>query len=197
MGMNIYLGYSPKNIDQHIQTYRLIREVVLNNGHKVMLDRMDRIFAREQNKDPNTRPTDVYYKDVIGAIDESELCIFIANEQTMAIGYQIMYAAGKKKHTLVLGSTKSNIPIEHVFIAGSGSAYLDFKSYTNGKDLEKYIQRFIKKNEKQAKARLSLHLEKPLYDALVLKAKKEGRTKSEMLEILVAERKKELEKSKK
>ncbi len=176
--------------------YRTTLDFIKKKKHTLTRDWLDEALRYIKRGKPQP-PRSKMYGEIMGAIKNSDVCIFDVTVKAMSVGQQIMYALNNKKPTLVVTCVLASDSAEDQFIAGSKSEFLTLKDYKTEEQLKNILEKFLQKNSHPPKSRLSLYLEKTLYDVLTDLSKKYKKTKSETLEILIAKKQERLNARKK
>lgn len=140
--MNVWFGCTSKQLLTYIDTYKLIRNYLVEKDCVIVYDWLEDA-EEEQKKNPNgKRNIKQIYKDVITAIDTADICVIENTIPNFSVAHQISYALHKQKPTLVMWQKKDHALYTDSYLEAIDSKFLTIKQYTMA-DYKNILDEFI------------------------------------------------------
>ncbi|HSW81540.1 MAG TPA: hypothetical protein VLG40_04030 [Candidatus Saccharimonas sp.] len=184
--MLIYLSATARDIEQDIDIYRRIRDVVRNLGHNLAGDWTETALLREQRANKKGQLEGIDWSIVQEAealLQSSELVIAEASDRsTFGVGYEVAQALNGRKPILLLVKRES---AQRSYVTGLKNDLITYKPYDSS-NLERVVENFIKDNTiKNKDLRFNFVIDRQLHNHLRLKSFKTGKTKAEVVRDLL------------
>lgn len=140
--MKVYFACSSASVQDHLDDYNLIREILKQNGLSIVADWIDRSF----NKSNSLITTDVeinIHDEGINAINDADIFVADVSYPSASVGFQVGLALSKKIPVLCLYSEEFGDKEAPQVIKAINSPLLVISGY-NSKNIGKIIKKFIK-----------------------------------------------------
>jgi nucleoside 2-deoxyribosyltransferase len=135
--MNIYFACSITGGRSDEQSYRIIVETLISDGHTIPTAHLSQQDVIEFETDVS--PVEVYTRDT-NWIDECDVLIAEVSTPSHGVGYEIAYALLKGKD--VLGIYKIGNPVSKM-LTGNTHPNIVVKSYQNSNEMVQIIRNFM------------------------------------------------------
>lgn len=178
--MDVYISCSSFELEEHVDTYELIREEILRMKHKIPADWLGRTIKKlkKGNNSLNNNPS--IRNEGIKAIEESSCLIADVSISSSSVGYQIAHALSKKIPVLCLYSEEFGRMRSPQIIDASDMSLLKIMSY-NKKNVGKIIKNFINELPTEKLIKFNFIITPEIDQYLSWGASKLGISKSEFL----------------
>lgn len=183
--MKIHFTASLENMDKRIDLFRFIENVIERKGHTIIRKWAEEAYSDKLNKrNITTNRAIEIEKATRSAINECDLVIIEATDQSFGVGYQAAIATSLQKPTLIIQETGSR-PIG-VIGSTANTIMKTIDSYSNLPDLEKIINSFIDNNNLALKdLRFNMLLDRELLYFLEKESANTGLNKSQVIRNLL------------
>lgn len=176
--MNIYFGCLTRKITNSRVHYEAIRDILVESDHVLTKDWL--MEDATPSKDKNNFQE--WNKNVLESIIKSDIAIFDISDSSTSIGYQITFALGKGKPTLLLSSVDVS-GLSEGFLGGIENKNLEMYHYPNYLNAKDIIEKFLIKHQRKDKERFNLILERKYLDFLDTYSYQHQKTKTEVVRI--------------
>lgn len=182
--MKIHFSASLQHLDEHLESYNLISEVVRSNGHELLKDWL----KDYQHPGKSTQVyTDKEWEDIttqtLEAILKADAVIIEASTTSFSMGYQAALALAHKKPLLILFDSR----YQH-FILDSSNSLKRAEVYHNQDELERAVTSFLRDNDIDSKSlRFNMVLDREVYNFLHWESVNTGRTKAQIVRDVIRE----------
>lgn len=140
--MKVWFGCTSAKLLEYIETYKRIRDTLVDNECVVLYDWLEDAERRQRDNPGGNRDIKAIYRRVLNAINKSDICIIENTVPNFSVAHQINYAISNKKPTLVLWQKKDNEPYTDSYLEAIDSKFLTIKEYQLD-NLENIIKEFI------------------------------------------------------
>lgn len=191
--MIVHLTGSTKNFAQDILYFRQIMRIISEHKSELARDWIEDAYKRIAKEGGQEDPDawGLIVQGNIEAIARADVVIIETTNMRFAQGYQAAVALQQKKPTLLLSRAKK---FEGNLASGLTNDFLKAEVYSNGRDLERIVGRFLEENTLLSKdMRFNFFIDRHIYNYLRWTSLKTGKTKAEILRSLVE---KEIDRSK-
>ena len=162
--MKVFFSCPVTDILQYESEYLAIRKVILNEGHELVRDWLERslVLAKAGTGDITLN---LVYPKVAEAILAADIVILEGSVKSTNLGYQLDYALQKGKPVLFLAK-KSQKEMQELFIAAINSQLLTLKGYSNVEQLKEIVEDYLRSNDRKTSTRFNLVIDRRLANYL-------------------------------
>lgn len=140
--MKAWFGCTSAKLLEYIDTYKRIRNLLVDKDCVVLYDWLEDAENRQRNNPGGKRDIKKIYRRVLNAINKADICVIENTVPNFSVAHQINYAISNKKPTLVLWQKKDNEPYTDSYLEAIDSKFLTIKEYNND-TLENIVREFI------------------------------------------------------
>ena len=180
--MKIFLIGNPRKEGVFFKNFEILNKYIkdadctaINND---LTDKQYADFEKKMKKDVNLQK--IFYKDIMRAIDKSDICIFEASDPSLAIGHLIEKSLSLLKPTIVLfyKEVKSYI-VPHI-----NNEKLITRTYTE-KTLKRVLKQTLNLAKQRRDKRFNFYLSTKLLEYIETLGREEGSTKSKVMRDII------------
>lgn len=140
--LKVWFGCTSAQLLDYIDFYNGIREHLIARNCVLPYDWLKCAEDRIRNRPGGKRDIKRIYKDVIRAINESDVCVIENTVPNYSVAHQISHSISQKKPTLVLWQKKDNQSFSDSYLEAIESKYLTIKEYKN-EEYKEIIDEFL------------------------------------------------------
>lgn len=158
--MKVYITSSTADFDTYLPNYQLLRDTVVEAGHVLTRDWLDRTTNRiRSHGDLSEEDIRTIYRECIDNLREADAVIVEDTVSNFSTGHQITLAQQFKIPTLVLWQGPKHKHFKQMFIHGIPSDNLEVRQYSTLEELPALVHKFLHKyGDAQKKNRFHLVL---------------------------------------
>lgn len=127
--MKVWFGCTSAKLLDYIDTYKSIRDHLVDNDCVIMYDWLEDAEKRQRNNPGGQRDIKRIYRRVLNAINKADICVIENTVPNFSVAHQINYSITNKKPTLVLWQRKDNEPFTDSYLEAIDSKFLTIKEY--------------------------------------------------------------------
>jgi len=148
--MNIYFACASEDIRNHLQEYKLITKIIIDLGHNIPENWLERIDIKGPDINTNeAKKKELLRKEGIESVKTADLLVAEISQQSVGVGYQIATAMDNKIPVLCLITDEINGGKPSQIIESSNSPLVTIREYkkSNVREIIKdYFRRFSNKS---------------------------------------------------
>jgi len=184
--MNVYISCSSADLEKYIHYYSKIRNSVLQLGHNISGDWLDRVVKRLGKINSGLKVIPNIKEEGIKAIEQSACLVADVSMPSSSVGYQIAHALTKKIPTLCLYSEQFGRKSPPQIIDATTSSLLRIESY-NDATLKDVIKHFFEDFPSEKLIKFNFIITPEIDEYLEWGSEESGISKSEFLREKVAD----------
>lgn len=174
--MVVHFIAGKSNIDKEVIYFRRITSLIKDAGHTLTKDWLNEVHKANENA-PSINWTKIY-RDNIEAIDKADVIIAEATTKSFGVGFQVALAIRSKKPVLLLVREEVD---RRSMLWGIDEEFVQTKLY-NDESLNSIVLGFLKEFDVSTKEkRFNFMLDRKLQNYLEWRAKRSGKTKSQLI----------------
>ncbi|MCX7928699.1 MAG: hypothetical protein N2558_03370 [Patescibacteria group bacterium] len=186
--MKILLEFSRSGLPIYRKYIELIRNYILQNGHKLVTD----LLKETNNQGQNDLPKEVFSK-ISRSISQAQCVIIEASEVSLSLGYILTKAISLGKPVLLLRHKESNLKKSR-FAESIKSKLLKVSMYANNEELLESLIYFLNQN-KNIKTRFNLVMTNEIDSFVTQESKEKNISKTKYIIDLIKKSMKEKKKN--
>jgi hypothetical protein len=140
--MKVLFSATVVDILQHKETYRTIRQAILDNNAELINDWLEEGINQAMHHPAELDNLSSYYTKVVGNMERADVIIFDATVETMGMGSQITLALSKRKPTLIL-TGEDNTQMLQTLLNNSKSPHSAVMHYSKVTDIRVIIGHYL------------------------------------------------------
>lgn len=127
--MKAWFGCTSAKLLTYIDIYKAIRDYIVEKDCVVLYDWLELAEERQRTNPGGFRDIKRIYRNVLDAIDNSDICVIENTVPNFSVAHQISYALMKQKPTLVMWQKKDNGIYTDSYLEAIDSKFLTIKEY--------------------------------------------------------------------